>query len=59
MEIMEYELSGKLMTLPSFIKKQVSGISRGNDWHRVVQQVTKNDNKWQRMTTSGKTSDNK
>ena len=31
MEIMEYELSGKLMTLRSFIKKQVSGISSGND----------------------------
>ena len=31
----------------SFIKRLTSGASSDNDWQRVVQQVTTNDNEWQ------------
>ena len=45
----------------SFIKKQASGTTSDNEWYnewkRVVQRVKTND-KWQRMATSGTTSDN-
>ena len=29
-----------------FIKRQTSGISSNNEWQRVVQRVTANDNEW-------------
>ena len=46
----------------SFVKRQASGTSSDNEWQRVVQRVTTNDNEWynewQRVITSGTTSDN-
>ena len=41
----------------SFIKRQTSGTSCDNEWQRMVQRVTTNDNVLQRMATSGTTSD--
>ena len=42
----------------SFIKRQMSGASRDNEWQRVVQRVITNDNEWQqvvqRVTTNDK-----
>ena len=42
----------------SFIKRQTSGASSDNEWYnewqRVVQRVTTNDNEWQRVTTNDK-----
>ena len=41
----------------SFIKRQTIGTTSDNDWYnewqRVIQRVTTNDNEWQRVTTSG------
>ena len=39
----------------SFIRRQTSGISSGNNRQRIVQWVTTSDNKWPRMTASGTT----
>ena len=36
----------------SFIKRQTSGTSSENEWQRMVQRVTTNDNEWQQMTKS-------
>ena len=40
----------------SFIKRQTIGTSSDNEWYnewqRVVQRVTTNDNEWQRVTTN-------
>ena len=42
----------------SFIKRQMTGASRDNEWQRVVQRVITNDNEWQqvvqRVTTNDK-----
>ena len=42
----------------SFIKRQTSGTSSGNEWQRVIQPVATSDNKWynewQRVTTNDK-----
>ena len=46
----------------SFIKSQTSGTSSDNEWYNEWQRMTTSgttsDNEWQRVTTSGTTSDN-
>ena len=48
--------------LRSFIKRQTSGTSSDNEWKRVVQRVTTNDNEWynerQRVVQQVTTNDN-
>ena len=62
---MKLELNLKLSSMKfktSFIKRQTSGISSDNEWYNKWQRMTTSgttsDNEWQRVTTSGTTSDN-